>query len=167
MTRRYLLIIIPLLISLFIYLFYRTEKTVVNTLFITLISNDKYVALRESVNTFLPLHKFIVYSLPEGLWVFCITLTSKSFYIQTRNFKINCIFIPLIFCLSLEILQLLHFANGRFDFLDIWISILFWVIAYYFFCRTPGKQNISGPMELKTFVCFGSYSIVYLAHVYN
>lgn len=167
MNRRYVLTTIPLLISLFIYLFYRTEKTLINEIFIFIISHQRFNGLREAVSHSLPLNKYIVYSLPEGLWVFCITLTSKSFYIPSLNQKINCIFLPLIFCPVLELLQLLHFTNGRFDFSDIWISILFWTIGYYFFSTSTTSQNILRPIDTKRLVCFASYGIVYLAHVFK
>ena len=150
---------------MFIYLFYRTEKTVINEIFIHIISNQRFVVLREVVTHLLPLNKFVVYSLPEGLWVFCITLTSKSLYIQSLDRKINCIFIPLLFCLTLEIFQLVHFTNGRFDFFDIWFSVSFWILAYYFFKDDPDKQNILQPISFRTIMCMASYGIVYFAHV--
>lgn len=165
MRKSNLLIILSLLVSLFIYLFYRTEKTVINTLSIHIFSIHNYIALRETITTLLPLNETVIYSLPEGLWVFCITLTSKSFYIQSFNRKIHCVFIPLIFCIGLELLQLLHLTNGRFDFLDIWISVSFWAIANYFLNYNPDKQNLLKPINVRSMVCFCSYGIVYLAHV--
>jgi len=163
--KRCFLILSPLLISLFIYLFYRTEKTVVNELLIQTISDQNYSALREAISTFLPLNELIIYSLPEGLWVFCITLTSKSFYVQFLNRQIHGVWIPLVFCVGLEVFQLLNLTNGRFDLMDIWLSLLFWTIANYFFKHSPDKQNILKPLNSRSVLCFGSYGIVYLAHV--
>jgi hypothetical protein len=160
-----LLIILSLLVSLFIYLFYRTEKTVINALFIQVFSVHEYAALKAAVTNLLPLNEAIIYSLPEGLWVFCITLTSKPFYLQFYNRRVHCTVIPLIFCIALEVLQLLHLTNGRFDFLDIWVSISFWMIANYFFDHKIEKQNIISPINARSMACFLSYGIVYLAHV--
>lgn len=165
MSKNTFLIILSLLVSLFIYLFYRTEKTVINTISIHIFSINNYETLREAITNLLPLNKAIIYSLPEGLWVFCITLTSKPFYIQLYNRRVSCVFIPLIFCIGLEFLQLFHLTNGRFDFVDIWISISFWVIANYFFDHSADKQNILKPINLRSMACFCSYAIVYLAHV--
>ena len=165
MRKRYFFILASLLISLFIYLFYRTEKTVVNELLIQLISMQSYSALREEVNGFLPLNELIIYSLPEGLWVFCITLTSRSFYLQLLNRQIQGVLVPLVFCIGMEMLQLLNFTKGRFDFMDIWLSLLCWIIANYFFEHGPEKQNILKPLNRRSILCFGSYGIVYLAHV--
>lgn len=165
MKKGNLFIVLFLLFSLFIYVFYRTEKTVVNELLIAVISYPHYAALRTAVADVLPLSKPVIYSLPEGLWIFCITLTSSAFYIQAGRKKIACVFMPLLFCIGLELLQLLGITNGRFDFLDIWTSISFWLMAYFFFSHQRGKQNIVSPVNFKTVVCFVSYGIVYLAHV--
>ena len=165
MRKRYYFITISLLVSLFIYLFYRTERTVVNDIAIRLFSFDRYSALKEAVPAFLPLNALMVYSLPEGLWVFCITLTSKPYYIQWRNLRLNCVFIPLIYCIALEVFQLLHVTNGRFDFADIWVSGLFWLVANFFFNYNGEKQNLLQPINLKRVACFASYGIVYLSHV--
>ena len=165
MRTKYPYIIISLLISLFIYLFYRTDRTVVNEIIIRIISFDTYVALKESVINFLPLNKFIIYSLPEGLWIFCITLTSKPYYVKLFGRRINCLFIPLVFCISLEICQLLHFTNGRFDLMDIFISTLFWLVGVYTFNDKSYKQNILARLNLDSTFCIATYSIVYLSHV--
>jgi hypothetical protein len=162
---RYFLIIVSLLVSLFVYLFYRTEKTVINDLVIRMITFDQYVALRDIVKNTLPLNKLIIYSIPGGLWVFCITLISRPFYIQALKWQIPCVFIPLVFALGLEILQLLHITKGQFDFWDVGISIACWMMAYYFFSDHTEKQNILKPMNSRSVVCFATYGIVYLSHV--
>jgi hypothetical protein len=165
MRKEYPYIIVSLLVSLFIYLFYRTEKTVVNEIAISIISFKTYALLKASVVSFLPINEIVVYSLPEGLWVFCITLTSKPYYLKLNNWRINCVFIPLIFCFSLETLQLLHLTNGRFDFMDIGVSAMFWLIGNYGFSDKSDKQNILTSLNSKTMVCLTTYCIVYLSHV--
>ena len=165
MRKKYIIIIVPLLVSLFIYLFYRTEKTVINDLVIQIISIKNYATLRDAVTQVLPLSKLVIYSLPGGLWVFCITLTSMPFYIAVNTRKIQCTFIPLIFSIGLEVLQLLRFTNGTFDLLDIAISILFWSLANYFFNHPVDKQNILKQVNGRSAFCFASYGIVYLSHV--
>lgn len=167
MSRKYILICASLLVSLFIYLFYRTDRTVVNEIFIRLISFGTYIRLKDHIVNALPLHNIVIYSLPEGLWVFCITLTSKPYYIRLRNRRIDGIFIPLIFCFTLEILQLLHIANGRFDFMDISFGVIFWILGNCFMSNNFEKQNILTRPNAKTIVCLASYCIVYLAHVYK
>jgi len=167
MNKKYFLIIFTLLISLFIYLFYRTEKTIVTELLINLISFDSFKELQTSIRHLLPLNKYIIYSLPEGLWVFCITLTSKFLFIKISDKKINLVYIPLVFVVVLEIFQLIHLTNGRFDFWDIGFSVVFWLLANYVFSFKENKQNIFKPFNLNSSICIASYLIVYLAHVWQ
>ncbi len=167
MKKNYVLIALFLLISLFIYLFYRTEKTVITELFISIISLPNFLDLRKTIVTALPLHERLVYSLPEGLWVFSITLTSNSLFIQIRRWHINLLFMPLFFAIGLELFQLLHLTNGRFDFWDIVFSVFFWVVATFLIKSEDKKQNILQPFTTRSYVCFFSYGIVYLAHVWR
>jgi hypothetical protein len=165
MKRVYLLTIIPLCVSLFIYLFYRTENTVVNYIAVNLISVNSYLTLRDSVNRLLPLSRFVIYSLPEGLWVFCITLTSKSFYFDFYARRISCTLAPLLFSVGLEFCQLFGITNGRFDPVDIGASVLFWTTANYFIVNSREPENILKPMNVRSLICLVSYGIVYLSHV--
>jgi hypothetical protein len=165
--KQYFFIILCLLISLFIYLFYRTEKTIINEIFIAIISFDSFIELRSSIKNVIHLNEHIIYSLPEGLWVFCITLTSKHLFLKVDNRKINLVYFPLIFSIGLELFQLLHLTNGRFDFWDIAFSLVFWVIAYYLSPYKSTRQNILNPFNFRSFICVISYLIVYLAHVWK
>lgn len=161
------LIILCLLFSLFIYLFYRTEETVINEIFISLISFDSFIELRNSIKNALPLNEFVIYSLPEGLWVFCITLTSKFLYLKVGKLEINLIYLPLIFAIGLELFQLLQLTNGCFDFWDIGFSVVFWLIATYLTPFYSARQNILNPLNSNSFICVLSYLIVYLSHVWK
>lgn len=167
MRKNYFIIIFTLLICLFIYLFYRTENTVVTDIFISIISYDNFDVLRNRVTTTLPLNTHIINSLPEGLWVFCITLTSKNLYLKIGNNEINLLFMPLVFSIGLEFFQLLNITNGRFDFWDIGISIIFWAVANYVMKSEYLKQNILNPITSRSLICIVSYLIVYLAHVWK
>ena len=167
MKKKYWLIILSLLASLFIYLFYRSEKTVINQIFISIISHDDYLSLRNFITTNLCLNKHIVYSLPEGLWVFCITLTSKFLFVNIGKREINLLFAPLVFSIGLELFQLIQLTNGRFDYWDIGLSILFWVVAIYLIKQKGARQNILKPFNAQSVICLLSYLIVYLAHVWK
>lgn len=112
-----------------------------------------------------PLNDIAVYSLPEGLWVFCITLTSKPYFIRLGNWRLHCVFIPLISCIGLEIFQLFHITNGRFDFMDIGVSVVFWITGNYILNDESEKQDIFTRPNSKMMLCLASYCIVYLAHV--
>lgn len=167
MKRNFFFIFISLVISLFIYLFYRTDRTLVNQLAIHLFSAHNYTSLKIIIANALPLNDVIIYSLPEGLWVFCITLTSRQYYIMLLGSRIDCCYIPIVFAVGLELLQLLHITNGRFDLIDISMSISFWLLGTYIFDKRYQQQNILKQMNLKTIACLSSYCIVYLAHVFK
>ena len=167
MKKKYFLIIISLAISLFIYLFYRTEKTVVTDLFISLISLDRYVGLKEIIVNNVILNEHIINSLPEGLWVFCITLTSKNLFLKVGDKEISLLFLPLLFSIGLEFFQLFKLTNGRFDFWDIGFSIAFWAIANYLMKYKNTRQNILCPFNIDSLICIFSYLIIYLAHVWE
>jgi hypothetical protein len=164
--RKYnLLLVLSLIACLFIYVFYRTEKTIVNQLLISIFSYEKYSLFRSSVETNFPLNSYLVYSLPEGLWVFCLTITSIPFYIELGNWKIRFVFIPVIFAIGLEVLQLLHITNGRFDVMDILFSLLFWCLASILRKDDVSRENILRSLNAKSASCVFNYCIVYLAHV--
>ncbi len=158
-------IAIALSVSLFIYLFYRSEKTVVNELFILIFSPDTYVALKKAVVRALPMNATVVFSLPGGLWVFCATVLARDFYVKSGHHKIQIVVIPLIFAIGLEFCQLFQITNGRFDLLDIAFFLMFWFLAYYSFQSTSSQQKILTPFTLHGFICLACFFSVYLAHV--
>ncbi len=167
MKKHYLLMTVSLLFSLLIYLFYRTEKTVINEIFLWFISPDKFMELRANIAGRVLLNEHLIYSLPGGLWVFCVTLTSKFLFIKIDNREFNLLFAPLLFSIGLELFQLLHLTNGRFDFWDIGFSVLFWAAANYLTLYKSARQNILHPFNLRSLICLFSYMIVYLAHVWK
>jgi len=156
-----------LLVSLFIYLFYRTDKTVVNDIFIAVFSRSTYYSLRSAINRVLPLPDLIIYSLPEGLWVFCITLTSKPYYLVAGQLHFKLLYLPLVFSVGLELLQLVHITNGRFDWLDIASSVIFWAIGMLVLPNRRPLQNAFEPFTAQSLLCLLSYVIVYFAHVWK
>ena len=167
MKKNYFLIVSSLLFSLFIYVFYRTEKTVINDIIDSMVSCEIFVEWRRTVSSQFPLNDIIIYSLPEGLWVFCITLTSKFLFLKIGDREIQLLFLPLVFSIGLELFQLLHLTNGRFDLWDIGVSILFWAAANYLIRYSTTSQNIFHPVTLSSIICIFSYLIVYLAHVWS
>jgi hypothetical protein len=156
---------LALLLSLFIYVFYRSEKTLVNELIILLLSFDTYIALKTTITETIPLNKITIFSLPGGLWIFCVTILSQDFYMKIRDRKIRVAFIPIVFAVGLEFCQFIHVTNGRFDLWDLAFYFTFWVIAYYLFPSENSQQNITSPFTLHGFICLACFLSVYLAHV--
>jgi uncharacterized membrane protein len=165
MKRSTYFLIIALVISLFIYLFYRTDRTVINSIINVLFGAENYQALKTTIRSSLPLPEFVIYSLPEGLWVFCITLTSKDLYLRINKTEIHFAILPLIFVISLEILQFFNITNGTFDFVDIFTAIQFWMIGYFIIEEENEKHYPLKKINKRSVMCLMSYLIVYLAHV--
>jgi hypothetical protein len=159
------LLAVSLVICLFVYVFYRTEKTLVNQLVIALFSQDRYTSVKGSITSALPLQEHLIYSLPEGLWVFCITLTSSFFYLEVRQRKWSLVIVPLGVAYIMELCQLWRLTNGRYDWMDIGFATGFWALALVCTRTNVYKEPLFRPITPKAICCMGSYSIVYLAHV--
>jgi hypothetical protein len=166
MKRRYS-ISLAFLTSLFIYLFYRSEKTVVNELITLILPHETYVNIKVGIVHAVPLNKLIIFSLPGGLWVFCATALARDFYLRIKIQKIQLSLLPGLFAIGLEFSQLIHLTNGRFDLWDILFYILFWLIASYSKKVDQSQENILSPFTLHGFTCLVCFVSVYLAHVNN
>jgi hypothetical protein len=160
-------LVTALLISLFIYLFYRTDRTLVNSLFNIFLGQQNYQALKAVVRHQFPLHDFVIYSLPEGLWVFCITVTSKDLYIKFDRLDVHCAVLPLLFVVGLELLQWFQITNGTFDVIDILTAILFWMLGFFIIEEEKPKQHPFKRLNNRSLIFLMSYLIVYLAHVFK
>lgn len=156
---------VSLFFCLFVYVFYRTDKTLVTQLFIALFSRAQYSFLETSIRSLLPLPEFIIYSVPEGLWVFCITVTSSFFYVEVKKKKWDLVYVPILAAIIMELFQLLHILNGRFDLMDINVSTGFWLLAIFCTRSNANKEPLFQTINGETIYCMVSYSIVYLAHV--
>ena len=165
MKKQNYIIVSALLASLFVYTFYRTEHTVVNRLFAWLISSDNFHSVRIAVRSILPLNEFVIYSLPEGLWIYCITLLSRQYCTRIKGWQLDCALIPLVYAVALELMQLLHIIRGRFDFMDVWVSSVSWLLAIYSFREPTPAHKLSTHGARKKIVCALTYGIVYLSHV--
>jgi hypothetical protein len=164
MKRTYSLIALALSVCLFIYLFYRSKKTVINELISVILSPDRYAQYRSSVAAAIPLNDPILFSLPGGLWVFCMTILSKDLYMKIGKQKIRIVVVPVLFAVGLEFFQLFHLTNGTFDFWDIGFYFFFWSLAYFGF-QSGNSQDQVSPFTLKGFICLACFFSVYLAHV--
>jgi len=163
--KRYCTIIsLALFTSLFIYLFYRTQHTVVNIM-LNKLSHGQAVTSIHYIRDHFPLPVFLIYSLPEALWVFAATLVSKQLFIKFRERNFHLAWAPLSYAISLEFLQLFHLMPGSFDWMDISLSLGFTLYAVRFIkCPLPAQQLL-GKFNYRTFFFIYIYAIVFLSHV--
>lgn len=162
---KYLLIAFFLLFCLLIYVFFRTDKTIVNQLLTQLISKEDFIELQHMVRESIPLNDKIIYSLPSAAWVFCTTLTSKFIFVKIKARQIQLRYAPIAYVVVVEILQYFGVTNGYFDFLDLLFSSVFWAAAAFLFNFGESKQNLINPINANSLVCVTSYLIVFLSVV--
>ena len=162
-----LLLFVLLLLSMFIYLFYRTENTLINWLFIEAVGYENFHLIREVITNRLHLSPSIVYSLPEGIWVLCITVTSSYFKYTYRKKTIHFIYLPILFAVLLELFQLLGITNGTFDLTDLLFASFCWGIPYLILKKQTPPLEVTRAVNSKHLTLYLSYGIVYLAHVMN
>ncbi|MBL4709098.1 MAG: hypothetical protein JKY48_11745 [Flavobacteriales bacterium] len=139
----------------------------VNELFSFLFSSEFYFELKTIISNAIHLPTFFIFSLPEGLWVLAVTLTSKGLFITHRNRAFHLSFLPLIFAISLEIFQLIGLTNGTFDWFDILSAFCFWCIGYFLNFSPSKKQKLFQTLDSSSILCVSTYLIVFLAHVSN
>lgn len=154
------------MICLFVYVFYRTEKTLINQIVLACISRETFYSIKESVCSAIPLKEYFIFSLPEGLWIFCTTITSSFFFIEWKEKRYNLYLLPILIAVIMELLQLLRLINGRFDLMDLVFSIGFWMFALLLTREVSmERQPLFNQFDRKFVFCISTYGIVYLAHV--
>lgn len=161
----HLTIALSLLFSLFVYLFYRSEQTLVNEVFQFIFSGDVYFNLKANISENLILPKFLVFSLPEGLWVLAVTLASKNIYLGKHKYLVHVAILPIIIAIALEFFQLLNITNGTFDWLDIASAICFWMLGYFLLPSPSNVQRLFLKMNINSVICLASFMVLYLSHV--
>jgi hypothetical protein len=165
MKRTYSLAGITLFTSLFIYMFYRTEKTVINELVLMFFSPGAFSHARSMIVKAIPLNDPVIYSLPGGLWVFCTTVLSKDLHIKIDSHLIPMAAAPILFAVGLEVLQLTGLTKGTFDFWDVAFSMAFWLGAYFGYQFNGARQTILSTFARQGFIWLASFLAVFLAHV--
>ena len=164
MKNKGLHISVALAASLFIYLFYRTDSILITRLFGLLFSQDAFLSKQIVIAKTLPLPTWVIYSLPEGLWIYATTIASKNYIIQLNNNKLNLVFMPLIIAFTIELFQLTGLSNGTFDLVDLIVATFFSALGYFLPFGSSLGQTRFQPSKLNDFLCLASYLIVFLAH---
>ena len=165
--KKYAAMLAALSISAFIYLFYRTNQTLLNQLFAVVFGNDNYLFLKSFFHSNLKLPSQIIYSLPGALWVWVISIASRDVFIDFKGKKISFVVLPIIVALGFELFQYLHWTNGHFDWWDVIYSTAFWLLSFISLNKQKRSSNDTYTKLHYNLVFVGSYLIVFFAHVMN
>lgn len=119
--KQLVIVLVPLLLGTIIYVFYRKPT-------FNLINWSDLNEVLKDLNVRTNLPKWIIYNLPDGLWVFSFTYLVLFIY----KFKFSkktlffTLFVPIMISLISEIGQYFRFMQGTFDLLDV----LFYFIGF-------------------------------------
>lgn len=157
--------LLALLVSAFIYLFYRTNFTAINQLFAFVFGEVFYFDLKSEIQANLILPSQIIYSLPGALWVWVISIASRDVFILMKDKRISLVFLPLIVAVGFELFQYFNWINGHFDWWDIIYALGFWLLSFVSFNKQKRSFNETYSTIHYNLVFAGSYLLVFFAHV--
>lgn len=130
----------PLVLALFIYLFFR-EKTTVLWEFIRFFSLEQFFIQVGFAKDFLP--EWFIYSLPGALWIFSFTMFLHTVTVFQKSLITA---LPLIIALAIELLQYFSITDGVFDWQDVFFYILFYSLASI----TAAKVELFSQIQSRT-----------------
>lgn len=121
----------PVVLGGFIYIIFRTERLIMFRWFEHLGLSTEINRIKSFRNIY-PFSDWVIYSLPDGLWMFSYVALSLEIW----KFSITCQNIFWIFSLPVaavlsELLQLFNMIPGTFDLIDITFYLLGSIIPYY------------------------------------
>lgn len=163
--RKYAAMLVALLVSAFIYLFYRTNHTLINELFALVFGDVLYGSLKSIIQSNLKLPSQFIYSLPGALWVWVISIASRDVFIFVRGRKISLVFLPIIVAIGFELFQYFNWINGHFDWWDIFYALSFWLLSFVSFNKQKRSFSEAYSTIHYNLVFAGSYLLVFFAHV--
>lgn len=123
--------IAPLLFATLIYISFRSEKILINVLiqktYLVNVFRNYRILLSPALH-YIP--SFVYYSLPSALWLFsAFNLIFSLWNFEINRYNIMWFASPLVYCVALEFMQMIHFTDGTFDIFDL----IFYFVATLFF----------------------------------
>ena len=126
-----LYILLPLIIGSLMYILLRSDTLLVFDWLGYINANELVYSAREytlPLVRYIPFH--ILYSLPDGIWVYCATLSLLLVWKPKDKSKYLWASIPFICAASAELLQLTYIVPGTFEVADLIAYITGGVAAY-------------------------------------
>lgn len=136
---------IPIMVGAGIYSLWRSKRVLVFTWYGWLGLQAPLLALRTSlagVRHLLP--DFVLYSLPDALWVYSFTFLMQSVWFRrSRSYgRTFWILLPVLLGVGGEVGQLLKVVPGTFDLMDIASYIAAWAMAMMFIRTCCGRNEL-------------------------
>ena len=158
---RYILITAAMLLGLYLYFMYHSQDTIVNVLLAKL-GVREFPFLMNIWHKHYAIPQWCMYSLPEGLWVFSATLLSIRLQFPIWGKRIQLQYLPFLFAILVELIQVLGITNGQFDCMYIFFSFIFSGLALLI----PSKEQKKNAIESREFwLLVLIYALVYLSDV--
>jgi len=135
-------VILPLFLGGAIYLFLRSESLIMFDWIKFLGLKDGLDVLREniiSIKFLLP--DWVLFSLPDALWVYSFTSVLIIIWNSDINVLIFLLSFPLIAGPGVEFLQFLNLFEGTFDFSDLLLTLLAFLISLKFNLKINQYEN--------------------------
>ena len=123
------IIFLLLIICLWIYTLYRPNTILINQLWEGVGWNNWLETVKGLLHRKLPLPGWVIFNLPEALWIFALTVCIKPFFLFFRNHTIGLYGFPIVYVIFLECMQGLKITNGTFDGWDVFFSFVAWLTA--------------------------------------
>lgn len=161
-------IILPLLLAGAIYLFYRTNDTVVFKIAAALGFGDVIMMVKSFAQNH-PLSAWMVYSLPGGLWLLAFQNSIAYLFNFSHKYLVFFVAAASLVGIGLELLQYLQITDGRFDWIDVFFYLGATGFAYLNITLIKNKWEIYSSEEAKPamapFIFYVFVGIIYLADV--
>lgn len=126
-TQFLIAIVAPLVFSLFIYIVYRPDTTLINVFLLEIFEVQTVHDVRLVLSATFQPSSFVVHSLPGGLWIMSITTLIMGAFDTQATLKKGILVLPLLYGIGLEICQKNHWTDGTFDWMDVWIVPIAWL----------------------------------------
>ncbi|MFK7758238.1 MAG: hypothetical protein AB8B53_15010 [Flavobacteriales bacterium] len=154
---------IPILLAGLIYLTCREGSLLINLIVEELAGGKLLESFKSLVSQTFKFSEASVSSLPSALWVFSTAMLSSRIQIKKKALWYLMFISPLLYSVSLEVLQYYHITDGTFDRVDLTYSVYGWLGAACV-AKLYDLLPSSIHLNLSSVVC--CYFILVLGNVY-
>ncbi len=135
-------VVMPMILGGFLYILFREDSIVMFDWYNSLGFESIIYHFRENINTNIHLPKWIVYSLPDGIWIYSLTsLMLIIWYKDSSKTKYIWLLIGPILGISAELGQLINIVPGTFDNTDLIFCLIASITPFIFFHHIKNPQR--------------------------